>query len=163
MLYIPTVTSKIITEQYENILYSPNQKHPNKYKGTNITIWDNYTFYLLKRYHKPDKHEKAREHYLWFIDYIKDNYEEGITLITPDVEWLKYRNEIEQKWLQECSQYPQLYIPETWEDTSKLNIVGHALRVNSKTISHPDWVHCLGHTREVESNLITYDSVLPRD
>ena len=51
MIYIPTITSKVRGE-YENVLYSPNKKHPQIIMGKNITIWDNYTFYLYKRYRK---------------------------------------------------------------------------------------------------------------
>lgn len=158
-MYIPTVTSKVLTKQYENILYSPNLKHNTKYKGINITIWDNYTFYLYKKYHKKDKHEKARDHYFWLIDYIKENWEEGITLITPDVEWCKYQNDVEALWLQECSQYPQLYVPNTWNlSTDNLNIIGYALRVNSPEIIHENWTHCLGHKRDLPCKLCTYDA-----
>ena len=51
MIYIPTITSKVRGE-YENVLYSTNKKHPQIIMGKNITIWDNYTFYLYKRYRK---------------------------------------------------------------------------------------------------------------
>ena len=165
MIYIPTLTSKLrigLDKQYENILYSPNVNLDKVYKGSNITIWDNYTFYLRSRYHKPDKHIKARNHYLWLIDFIKNNYEEGITLITPDVEWLKDRELIEEQWNKECSIYPQLYVPETWKTpTDKLNIIGYALRINTpEKYIHENWNHCLKHKRELNSKLLTYDSTI---
>ena len=159
MIYIPTITSKVRGE-YENVLYSPNKKHPEIIMGKNITIWDNYTFYLYKRYRKPDKHEIAREHYLWLIEYIKNNWREGITLITPDVEWLKYKNEIIDKWNKECYSYPQLYVPNTWDNTDKLNIIGYALRSNSPNVFHENWTHCLAHKRDIKCKLLTYDATV---
>ena len=126
----------------------------------NITIWDNYTFYFKKRYHKPDKREKAREHYLWLINFIKNNYKEGITLITPDIEWLEDKEEILEKWIKYCKDYPQLYVPETWESIDNLNIVGYALRITTpQKYVHPEWNHCLGHKRDLNCKLLTYDSI----
>lgn len=163
MIYIPTITSKVKGE-YESVLYSPNKKHPEIIMGKNITIWDNYTFYLYKRYRKPDKHEIARDHYIWLIEFIKDNWKKGITLITPDVDWLRYSKEIEELWRINCFNYPQLYVPNSWKsDISNLNIVGYALRKESENIEHPTWTHCLGHIRNnLNSKIKTYDSVCPK-
>jgi hypothetical protein len=161
MIYIPTLTSKLrvkIEDNYENVLYSPNQKLNISVKGNNLTIWDNYTFYLMKRLHNK---KVAYNHYLWLIDFIVNNYEEGITLITPDVDWLKNGIQIEKLWNEKCSKYPQLYVPNSWKTSTKnLNIVGYALRKNQITINHLNWVHCLGHKRDdINSKLITYDSI----
>lgn len=162
IIYIPTLTSNITrVELPENILYSPNPRN-GKYKAKGITIWDNYTFYLMLKYNKSDKHEKAREHYLWLINFIKDNYEDGITLITPDVEWLKYKDEIMEKWFNTCKDYPQLYVPQTWENPDGLNIIGYALRKNTPTeFVHEKWNHCLRHVRDIPTGLLTYDRTAP--
>lgn len=166
MIYIPTLTSKLrytVTEEYENVLYSPNKNITQKLKGKNITIWDNYTFYLYRRLQK-NKQQTAKEHYIWLVNYIKENWEKGITLITPDVFWLQDRDYIEKLWLQNCKDYPQLYVPNTWKnDISKLNIVGHALTINSKDKDyHRQWTHCLGHKRNnIVCELLTYDKVVP--
>ena len=166
IVYIPTMTSNFrysdrIEKLPENILYSPNPKILNVYKSSNITIWDNYTFYLRSKYHKKDKHEVARDHYLWLINYIKNNYIDGITLITPDVEWLKYKEQIEIEWYKYCKDYPQLYVPETW-DNPKLNIIGYALRPNtSESYIHKNWNHCLKHKRDISCSLLTYDRTSP--
>jgi len=160
MLYIPTKTYNLTDGEYENILYSPSKSKSRVIKARNITIWDNYTFYFLKRYFKKDKYEKAFNHYLWLINFIKENYQEGITLITPDIEWMpkNLSQVIINKWQKECKDYPQLYVPDTWENPN-LNIVGYALRSNSVK-THPYWNHCLGHKRD---NLIcpiqTYDAI----
>ena len=161
IIYIPTITGRVKGE-HENVLYSPNKNHPEIILGKNITIWDNYTFYFYKRYRKSDKHEVAREHYLWLINFIKDNWREGITLITPDVEWLKYKDEIIEKWNNECYLYPQLYVPNTWENPNKVNIIGYAPRKTSPNITHKNWTHCLGHTRDINCKLLTYDSIIER-
>lgn len=166
--YIPTLTTflkggKFVNGLPENILYSPNESISKVWKSNGITIWDNYTYYLRYKYNKKDKHEKARDHYLWLIRYIRNNYEEGITLITPDVEWLKYRDEIEQTWFNNCKDYPQLYVPNTWHDSSGLNIIGHALRINTPDkYLHDTWNHCLRHKRDIGHGLVTYDSVIER-
>jgi hypothetical protein len=151
---------KFTKELPENILYSPNKNILKPWKASGITIWDNYTYYLRYKYNKKDKHEKARDHYLWLINYIKDNYIDGITLITPDVEWLKYRDEIEQQWHNNCKDYPQLYVPNTWKDISGINIVGHALRIDTPdSFVHKRWNHCLRHVRQnLKSSLNTYDA-----
>ncbi len=159
MIYIPTITTKR-QANLDNVLYSPNKNNDQIVLGKSITIWDNYTFYLYKRYRKPDKHEIAREHYLWLIDFIKDNWREGITLITPDVEWLKYKDEITDKWNKECYSYPQLYVPNTWNNIDKLNIIGYALRSNSSNVFHENWTHCLGHKRDIKCRLLTYDATI---
>lgn len=160
MIYIPTITTKRRAD-LDNVLYSPNKNNIQIVLGKNITIWDNYTFYLYKKYQKEDKHEIAREHYLWLIQYIKQNWQQGITLITPDIEWLKYKDEIIDKWNTECFMYPQLYVPNTWKHTNKLNIVGYALRKTSPTIIHENWTHCLGHVRDINCKLSTYDATKP--
>ena len=82
-------------------------------------------------------------------------------LITPDVDWLSCGPEIEKAWKKQCSEYPQLYIPNTWKsDISNLNILGYALRKESENIHHPTWTHCLGHIRNnLNSEIQTYDSV----
>lgn len=165
IIYIPTMTSTFrcnnVKDVPENILYSPNSKILNIYKGSNITIWDNHTFYYKCRYIKPDKHEVARKHYLWLIDFIKNNYVDGITLIAPDIEWLKYKEEIHKQWYKYCKDYPQLYVPETW-DNPKLNIVGYALRTNTPlNYVHKEWNHCLRHKRDITCDLLTYDSTCP--
>lgn len=168
MIYIPTLTTKLrygIDQEYENILYSPNPNIKEKYKGRNITIWDNHTFYLSRRLLDVNKQEIAYKHYIWFTNYVKHNYEPGIVVITPDVDWHSKRLELEELWLSSCSHIPQLYVYDTWQtDTSKLNIVGHALRKETLVDSyHPEWTHCLGHVREgVTSKLSTYDSVSPK-
>ena len=165
MIYIPTLTSKLrygIDKEYENILYSPNVNLTTKYKGKNITIWDNHTFYLRYRLIAKEKYEIAYNHYLWFIDYVKSNWEAGITVITPDVDWHPKQLEIEDIWIRECSAVPQLYVANTWRtDLSKLNIVGHALRPNTNSdAEHTEWTHCLGHVRHnLTCKLQTYDSV----
>ena len=98
---------------------------------------------------------------MWFIDYVQNNWEEGITVVTPDVDWLDRGLEIEDLWKQCCSKIPQLYVPNTWRTSIKyLNIVGHALRKNSLALNSPDWIHCLGHVRkDLKSKLLTYDSI----
>jgi hypothetical protein len=165
MIYIPTITSKLrykLDQEYDNVLYSPNPKMKQFYKAKNITIWDNHTFYLLRHLKHPNKQEIAYEHYNWFINFVKENWEEGITVITPDVDWHDKQVEIEQKWLSECAHIPQLYVVNTWQsDVKKLNIVGHALRLNSNfDAEHPEWTHCLGHVRDnLTSKLLTYDSI----
>lgn len=164
MIYIPTLTSKLrycdVDEDY--VLYSPNEHLTKVVKGKKITIWDNYTFYLRMRL-KNNKQERAKQHYLWLIDFIQNNYEDGITLITPDVDWLQDSLEIEQLWKDKCSRYPQLYVPNTWQtSTDMLNIVGYAIRRNM-TQTHPKWTHCLGHARDnVQTELLTYDAYSPR-
>lgn len=78
--------------------------------------------------------------------------------------WLEDRDYIEKLWLQNCKDYPQLYVPNTWQnDISKLNIVGHALTINSKDKNyHREWTHCLGHKRSnIVYELLTYDKVVP--
>lgn len=168
MIYIPTLTTKLrygIDKEYENILYSPNPNIKEKYKGSNITIWDNHTFYLRRHLLDVNKQEIAYNHYIWFIDYVKHNYEPCITVITPDVDWLDRGKEIEQLWIENCKYIPQLYVINTWRsDVTKLNIVGHALRKNSNSSgAHPNWTHCLGHIREdITSKLVTYDSISPK-
>ena len=165
MIYIPTLTYKLrenIEEEYENVLYSPSKIKPYIYIAKNITIWDNHTFYYLKRYYKPNKQEKAFEHYLWFIDFIKTNYKEGVALITPDVDWMneKYSKQIEELWLEKCYNYPQLYMPNSWKtSTDKLNIVGHVLRYGQdEKLAHSKWTHCLGFKgKNIKSELVTYD------
>lgn len=163
MIYIPTKTYDLKEGKYENILYSPSKSKPKIIKAKNITIWDNHTFYYFKRYYKEDKQEKAFNHYLWLMDFIKKNYQEGITLITPDVDWMeeKYALQVEKLWKKECSNYPQLYVPTSWRtDTSKLNIAGYALRKNIKyTEFHPHWNHCLAHVRSINCDLLTYDAI----
>jgi hypothetical protein len=163
MIYIPTLTSKLKyeTREYENILYSPNIKLNKVVLGKNITIWDNYTYYLRFKYNKPDKHIVAKNHYLWLINFIKNNYIDGVTLITPDIEWLQDKEEIMEKWYNNCREYPQLYVPETWNNLD-LNIVGYALRINSPDYIHPNWNHCLRHKRELNCKLLTYDSIIER-
>lgn len=159
MIYIPTLTTELrfeIKESYDNLLYSPNKNLPIKIKGNNITIWDNHTYYLKNMLKDQDK---AYEHYIWFIGFVKNNWEEGITVITPDVDWLKKGEEIEDKWIQECYMYPQLYVPNTLQNPDKLNIVGYALRRGQEDIIHENWTHCLGHKRELDCKLLTYDSV----
>ena len=166
--YIPTLTSFFVRkhevkELPKNILLSPNKNILVPWKAEGITIWDNYTYYLRFKYHKKDKHEKARKHYLWLISYIKENYMDGITLITPDVEWLKYKDEIEEAWYDNCRDYPQLYVPNTWKNSSGLNIVGHALRINTPDkYIHENWNHCLRHKRDINCKILTYDSVIER-
>ncbi len=163
MIYIPTVTSKLKYREvfHENILYSPNENLPIVRKGK-ITIWDNYTFYLRK--HLKNQ-EKAYNHYKWLIQFIKENYQEGITLITPDVDWLDRGEEIEELWLENCKDYPQLIVPYTWREethsSSPLNIVGNALRKEQPSgWYHTEWTHCLGHKREnIPTKLLTYDSI----
>lgn len=167
MIYVPTMTSKLRGKQQQinldYILYSPNKKIQYVYLGSKITIWDNHTFYLFKRMHDP---QKAFNHYLWLINYIKQNYVDGITLITPDVDWLDENDAllIEKQWSNNCKQYPQLYIPNTWRtNTDNLNIVGNALRKETvyKKIN-TNWVHCLAHKRpelKGKTKLLTYDSV----
>ena len=165
MIYIPTLTNRLrrgIDRDYDNILYSPNPNITKKYKAKNITIWDNYTFYLLKHLKHPNKQEIAYQHYIWFIEYVKSNWEEGITVITPDVDWHNKQKEIEQMWLDNCAYFPQLYVVNTWQsDIKKLNIVGYALRLNSNyEVQHTEWTHCLGHIRNnINSKLLTYDSI----
>lgn len=162
MIYIPTLTSKlgkVVNKQYDYILYSPNPKINDIFMGNKITIWDNYTFYLWKRL-RNNKQEVAYNHYLWFINYIQENWREGITVIAPDVDWLEKGEEIEKLWLEKCFKYPQLIVPNTWRlNTNKLNVVGYALRKNSKEY-HSTWNHCLGHKRNnLQSKIQTYDSV----
>ena len=110
--------------------------------------------------------QKAFNHHLWLINYIKQNYVDGITLITPDVDWLDENDAllIEKEWNNNCKQYPQLYIPNTWRtNTDNLNIVGNALR--KETIYekvNTNWVHCLAHKRpelKSKTKLLTYDSI----
>lgn len=164
MIYIPTMTTKLRFEngEYENLLYSPNKNLTKVVLGKNITIWDNYTYYLRCKYLKEDRQSFAKAHYLWLIDFIKNNYVNGVTLITPDIEWLDDKEEIMQKWFNYCKDYPQLYVPETWENIDGLNIVGYALRTNSPNIVHPNWNHCLRHKRNLDCNLLTYDSIVER-
>ena len=165
MIYIPTLTSRLryndIQEDY--VLYSPNRNLQKVVLGNKITIWDNYTFYLHERL-KHNKIQTALEHYLWLIEFINNNYVEGVTLITPDVDWLpnEISDIVEKEWSLHCYNYPQLYVPDTWNsDTSKLNIVGHALR-EYQTNVHPKWTHCLGHKRELDNvELLTYDKFIP--
>ena len=160
MIYIPTVTTKRRKEV--NILYSPSSRNNELVFGDNITIWDNHTFYLKNKYRGKDKYDKAFEHYLWLIEFINNNYKEGVILITPDVDWMpdKLREVIEDRWLEKCSQYPQLYVPGTYKYFDKINIVGHALRpYHDITYVHKKWTHCLGHARELPCELCTYDSI----
>ena len=161
IIYIPTMTSALrheVKKLPENILYSPNSKLEKVYKAEKITIWDNYTYYLRNKYNKKDKQTVSKNHYLWLINFIKNNYQEGITLITPDIEWLNDKDEIMEKWYKTCKDYPQLYVPETWDNTDGLNIIGYALRPNS-TFIHENWNHCLRHKRDISCNILTYDSV----
>ena len=164
IIYIPTMTGKLKSNMsdMDYALYSPSSRCPIICKANKITIWDNHTFYLYKRYNKSDKHIKALNHYLWLIKFIKNNYQQGITLITPDVDWLceEFRNIVEYEWSKHCSMYPQLYVPDTWcFNTNNLNIVGYALRSSSPLVYHPNWVHCLAHIRnDINTKLLTYDS-----
>ena len=165
MLYIPTITKQVqnkINKDYDYVLYSPSTRTKIKYKARKITIWDNHTFYYLKRYYKEDKQEKAYQHYIWLIEYIRNNYEEGITLITPDIEWLDKAKEVMKQWYKHCSKYPQICIPKTCNE-NKLNIIGYALRPNSPNYIHPKWVHCLMHKRDLNTKLLTYDATFPID
>ena len=166
MIYIPTLTSKLRNlknrnKEYAYVLYSPNPKLDIVFKGKEITIWDNYTYYLKTKLKSPNKQEIAKQHYIWLINFIINNYEEGITLITPDVDWIQDGEDIELLWNEYCSQYPQLYVPNTWKtSTEKLNIVGHGLRNNTpKEYYHKDWNHCFTHIRtDINSPLVTYDA-----
>lgn len=162
MIYIRTLTGKLKEEDREKdyLFYSPSQKHDKIIKAKKITIWDNHTFYWRTRYLKKDRDEKSKEHYLWYINFILNNWSEGIIVITPDVEWNKYKEEIEKEWIK-CSHIPQLYVPNTI-NPSNLNIVGYALRKNSTEL-HPTWNHCLGHIRDIDCPLLTYDSVIERE
>ena len=169
MIYIETLTTKLRTCNIEDIdrdyvLYSPHKNLNKVIMGKKITIWDNYTFYLYKRLNYQNKQSIAKDHYLWLIDFINNNWQEGITLITPDVDWLDDRLEIETLWRDNCSKYPQLYVPNTWVSSiDDLNIVGYALRRDSKEI-HNKWTHCLGHIRDnIESELLTYDASIKLD
>ena len=170
MIYIPTYTTKLrgkekkINEKY--ILYSPNKNIQYRYTGSEITIWDNHTFYYFKRLGNP---EMAIEHYKWLINYICENYIEGVTLITPDVDWLQedLATQIMTEWKEKCGKYPQLYIPNTWTiSTDELNIIGHAIRKETVYENiHPKWVHCLAHIRkdlEGKTQLLSYDSIVER-
>lgn len=163
MIYIPTSTGYLQDKEYEYLLYSPSQKYDKIVIGKKITIWDNHTFYLMNRLRKPNKKDIAIEHYKWFIEFIKQNWQEGVTVVTPDTDWLK-TDEIELLWLKNCKQYPQLYVPNSWiNDTKDLNVVGHALRANTPNkFVHPKWTHLFAHRRDCNSELVTYDSVNPQ-
>lgn len=164
IIYIPTMTGRLNnnTSSMDYVLYSPTRKFCKVFKANKITIWDNHTFFLYKKYCKPDKEIKAFYHYLWLIQFITENYQKDLILITPDTDWLskKFRSIIEQKWINCCSQYPQLYVPNTWSSkTNGLNIVGYALRNNSPLIINKEWTHCLGHIRkDIDTKLLTYDA-----
>lgn len=166
VVWIPTITTRRIMQEYWNVLYSPSEKHPEIIIANNITIWDNHTFYLRSKLKGEFKQEIAFEHYLWFADFVVKNWKNGIVVIAPDVDWmdLKWASAVEEDWREKCSGYPQLFVPNSWRtDSSSLNIRGYALRpYMDKNQAHPVWTHLLGHKREIDAQFVTYDSVVER-
>jgi len=158
-ILIPCVTGQR-ESTHKRHLCSPTVRNP-LLKAEETTIVDCFTFGLKLNRRRID----PVEHYKWFVDLAAEiQYEEGIVLIGPDMDWLgeDIVFEISDLWLSKIDVkimpvvHSYLFKQIKFEDT-----VGYAINGMYNGPSHPEWTHSFSKfykNIDGETKLWTYDT-----